>query len=291
MQPTSGESFYVEATLATDMSVSKAGAQARVNQFYDAINRLVDSQNFNLMLDIEGTPNTPPRARAIASKINSWLAELDPDELVTLYDAKGMDALPHLDYSHGGWRISVRPSPKRFEARGKAKSRAIGLQHFGFRLVDHKPAIRKAVIKKAGRYQELDLPYIIAVNALEHIDKIDSEEALFGTEQFTIKFSVDTTASSDKVIPSRLPDGAWTSPSGYKNKRVSAVLLVSRLTPWSVPKAAMRLYHHPEANKPYSSVLTRLPQAELKENKIIQLEGKLTGEIFTLPPAWPEDAG
>ena len=47
--------FYLEAVLATDESDEEAAARARLNTFYDAIDRM-DSPNFFIGVDVKGEP-------------------------------------------------------------------------------------------------------------------------------------------------------------------------------------------------------------------------------------------
>jgi len=287
-ESSSGERFYIEATLATGKSAAEAGALARMNTVYDVLNRSVDSPNFFLWLVLEGAPATQPPAKKLASFVNARLAELDPDEITRLYESEGIDAVPRWHFEHEGWRIEFRPIPKKPEARGKPGVRPIGMQSFEIRWVDHRTAIRDAIIKKSGRYGVLDLPYIIAVNALEPIDEIDIMEALFGKEQFTVAFSQNEPLEPVRSEMSRLPDGAWTSPYGPRYTRVSGVLLATRLSSWNVPRANLRLYHNPWAQRVYSSVLTRLPQAIPQDDCMKRIDGESPRAILGLSPTWPE---
>ena len=158
-------------------------------------------------------------------------------------------------------------------------------------MVDHKTFIRKDITKKAGRYGDHDLPYVVPVNVLEFLDEIDIIEALFGKEQFTIVFSQSGPAEPVDARMSRLPDGAWTGTKGSRYTRVSAVLLATQLSAYNIPRANLRLYHNPWAQRPYQSVLTRLPQAVPRYNRMEHIDGESTKAIFGLPAAWPKDAG
>ena len=286
-----GERFYIEATIATNESAAEAASRARMNAVYDVLNRVVDSPDFFLWIKIDGAPKTPPPARRIASFVSAHLAELDPDQITRLYESGRIEEIPRWSFEHEGWEIEFKPIPKKNEARGKPGVRPIAVQSTGVRWVDRRTPIRDAITEKAGRYGVLDLPYVVAVNVLEFIDEIDILEALFGKEQFTILLSKSGPAETVNTRMSRLPDGAWSGTGGPRYTRVSAVLLATRLSVYNIPRANFRLYHNPWAYRPYQSVLTRLPQAVPRDNRMEHIDGESTEAIFGLPSSWPDEAG
>jgi len=287
-----GEQFYIEATLATNESSSEAAAHARVNAVYDVLNRVIKSPNFFLWMNIKGTPETPPPAKKIASFLNVRLAELDPDEIIKLHESGKTDTIPKWHFEHDGWDIEFEPIPKKPEARNKPGVRPLGGQSFGLRMSDQRTPIRDAITGKAGRYGELDLPYIIAVNVLEIVDEIDIMEALFGKEQFTVTFPQNDLVEPINTEMSRLPDGAWTGIKGPRNTRVSAVLLVTELSEWNIPRVGLRLYHNPWATKKlYQTALYQLPQGIVQENHMEKVNGEATHLLFDLSTLWPNSAG
>ena len=286
-----GERFYIEATITTCESATEAAARARMNAVYDVLNREIKSPDFSLWINIEGAPATPPPAKRIASFINAHLAKLDYDEITRLYESERTEEVPRWRFEHEGWKIEFKPYPKTAKARGKPGVRPICGHSWGFREIDHRKPIRNAITKKAGRYGDLDLPYVVAVNVLEFIDEIDIMEALFGQEQLTISFSQNGFVNPVDTQISQLPSGAWTEPSGSRYTGVSAVLLASWLQPSNVPRADLCLYHNPWALRPYKSVLTRLPQAVLRDNQMEYVDGESIEKIFALPELWPKDAG
>ena len=163
------------------------------------------------------------------------------------------------------------------------------MRSMGFNHIDHRTPIRDSIIKKGRKYGELDLPYVVAVNATEPVDETDIMEALYGKEQYSMEISDDNTVITEPKM-TRVPDGAWVGPKGHRYTRISAVLLVTRLTTWNIPRTILRLYHNPWAKKPYQSVLTRLHQAIPENGEIHWLDGENASTLFGLPPSWPENA-
>ena len=281
-EASSNDRFYIEATLATGDSFKETAAQARMNIVYDTLNRAVDSPNFFLWLSIEGEPTTQPPTRKLATFLKASLDKLDPDAVTEIYKAGGMDALPRWQFEYEGWKIEFRPIPKKTESRGKPGVRPIGMTSYGFRCEDHRTPIRESIVDKAGRYGELDLPYIIALNAVKPVDQVDIMEALFGKEQFVVSFSQSEPVKPIQSEMSRAPDGVWTSPSGPRYTRLSGVLLVNRFTLWSLQGTHLRLFHNPWAQKPYLSALSRLPQGVPERNQMRFVDGESLNTIMGL---------
>jgi hypothetical protein len=286
VEPSEGSCFYVEAVVATGESAEESAARARMNQLNDALNRL-DSPDFFVGLDISGLPDTPPPGRRLRAFLQARLSRLDPDEIAENWDSGGKNAVPHWDFSHEGWSITIYPIPKSTGLRGKKGIRPIGIQSEGFRFADSRTPVRNAILAKAGRYGDLELPYVVAVNALAKlgVDEIDIMEALFGKEQYVVPFGQTGMVGEPEM--SRAPNGAWTSEFGPRYTRVSAVFLAIGLSPWTLGRTAIRLVHNPWAQRPYSSPLTRFPQGIPKEGKMLWQGGDSLHEVLGLPSGWP----
>lgn len=286
VQPSQGSCFYMEAILATAESEEESAARARMNEVYDALNRL-DSPNFFIGLEIAGLPQSPPRAKRIRAFLKAQLNKLDLDEIAERWKSGGIKAVPHWRYEHEGWSITFYPIPKSPKLRGRSGARPIGMLGHEPKFVDSSTPIRNAILAKAGRYGDLDLPYVIAVNALDEasVDETDIMDALFGAEQYTVALGPTGVISYPEV--SRAPNGAWTSESGPRYTRVSAVLVAVRLSPWTVGSAAVWLIHNPWAQRPYSSPLTRLPQGTPEAGRMNWHDGDSLHDVLGLPSGWP----
>ncbi len=289
VEPQSGESFYLEATVATFQSKEEAAAEARLNQVYDVLNRHVDSTNFFISVDVNESPTFQPPGRKIAHFLNQKLKDLDPDEVTRRYESEGYKSLPTWKFQHEGWSVLFDPIPKKPEARGKLGVQPLGMFTSGVKWVDHRTPLRDAIIDKASAYGNLEQPFIVAVNAMKIIDDISAMEALFGKEQFNLLFSQTSPVDVVDTKMTRIPDGVWTSRHGPTNTQLSAALIVRNLRPWSIGESACRLYHNPWALAPYSSSLTDLPQAVPDKEQIGKVKGRAFVEILGID--WPSMAG
>lgn len=283
-KPATGNSFYMEATLATEETAEESKAKARINVVYDALNRL-KSPNFFIGIDLKGAPKTSPPASRMRSFLKQRLAELDPDDVALRFDGQNSSALPRWAFDHDGWHIEFYPIPKSTTARGNSDTRPLGMRVEEFSWVDSKGAIRNAVLDKAGRYGHLNLPYIIAVNALGvHVDREDIVDALIGDTQYMVNLD----DPSSEATPTRNYNGAWTTKTGPRYTRVSAVLMFHRLLAGNIPAVNVCLYHNPWATREFTSVLTQLPQVLAKERQLEWMDGMSLGKLFGLAPGWPE---
>lgn len=287
VEPQESHKFYLEATVATGETANETAARARENTVYEVLDRLVQSPDYFLSLSISGSPESPPPARKLANYLNSQLSLLDYDEIIGSYNRDGFQFLPRWDFDHDGWHIEIQPIPK-MKLRGKNGVRPIGARSTDFRMIDNWTPIRDSIVEKGRKYGDLDIPYVIAVNALEPADTIDIVQALFGQEEYIIDVSGTSSEASEPKLR-RKPNGAWVGPKGPQYTRISAVLMVTRLSTYNIPRADLCLYHNPWAQKPYRSVLTQLHRAIPIDGKIRWVDGKDVGNILELYPSWPDN--
>ena len=227
------------------------------------------SPGFFLGFKNRGTPTTPFPAKKIRGFLERKVSSLDPDEVAVAFESGGFAALPQWRCEHAGCALTFFAIPKSKGIRDTAGVRSVGMQMQGPYCIDPWLSIRKAITKKAGHYGKLDLPYVIAVNALgEHLKRIDILEALFGEELFTVSM---TPTGPGALQLSRIRNGAWTSKNGPRYTTNSAVLLCHQLYASNIPLVEMRLYHNPWSRRPYRGELTRLPQA-IPESDLVKMK-------------------
>ncbi len=166
--------------------------------------------------------------------------------------------------------------------RGKP-GRLIGSRMEGYNEINTKEAIRRAIKKKTSRYGTLEIPYILSINVISAFcDTDDVIDALFGTEQFT--FNIDELNATP--VPSRAMDGAWF----MKGTRLSGVLIIKNINPWTIAQRNVTLYLNPWASHPYNGELRQLPHVDINsDGRICSYSGKDIRVILGLPECWPEN--
>jgi hypothetical protein len=290
-----GFQFFLEAVLATGESIEESANRARINQVYDTLNRM-KSPDFFIVIKLNGAPSSPPPGKKLRKDLEKWLSSINPNDPV--FKTNDIDLLPSFPFSHDGWDISFIPIPKKKEYGNEESIRPLAMwlpekPH----LVKTDIQIRDAVNRKARKYGKLDIPYLIAVNVLGDDavfghEKIDVMNALFGQEVITIQENLQTKEISHKLT--RCRNGAFISGNGPINTRVSGVLVSFKLSPSSLTKTNLHLYHNPWAEKPYNLILNCLHQEVPKSedgqtSRMVSVKGKLISQIFNLPDEWPWD--
>jgi hypothetical protein len=258
-----GCATIVEGTVVTEVGAKKTGADRRLSVMEAKIDEIA-SPDYFLSLDFEGQAATPVPARQFCSRLESWIGTLDYDDVLAKSQL-GQRFFPRLELHHDGLTLLVRPIPKRQEKRGLQPCKAIGIQSFEPVWGTSRRDIRDALKDKALRYGRVHAPYIVVVNCIgELCDWEDIDDALYDR------------------------DGLW-PPNRTSFTRLSAVLALHHLFPWSIPRCSVRLYHNPDAKLPYSGALTCLPQAIRKGGEIARITGRHPREIFELSEDWPNE--
>ena len=253
-----GSQTVVECTVATEDSDGERAAQARLNTLYNSING-VSSPDVFLDLRIAGTPNSCVPGSRWRKQIQDWVNALDYEALLRMGPIPNDDKLARLELDHDGLSVTIKPIPKKRSARGKP-GRPIGLQSFEGCMVTSHNQIRETVRDKASRYGAMQCPYVVVVNCLgEHADEEEIHGAMFGYS------------------------GLWSNPTRAAHTRVSAVLAIQHLLPWSIAVAEARLFHNPNAKFPYVGALASFPQTTYNS----ETDGIHARIAMRVDAAWP----
>ena len=284
---TNGAEFYVEVTLAGIPAQAAQGANARIAQVYDILDRM-DSPNFFLHLDVEGAPASPPPASRLRGEVQRWLATLDPDEISRKMQIDGFDSIPKFEWAHSGWEIVITPIAKIAEARGKSGIRPIGAVAPEGQWLQTDADLKAVLEGKADKYGKLDLPLMIAVNFLSvHCNDTDILSGLLGQEGVTLSLAQDDSVLQQN--PTRKQNGFWIGPQGPRNRGVSGVLIVSSLNEWSMGVRTPELFHNPWAKCILNSDWWPMPQ-RVPDNATgyyAKRSGRTAREVLGIPNPWP----
>jgi len=144
---------------------------------------------------------------------------------------------PIFTYEQNGVRFRIQPVPRRRSRGATGPSRAIAGRMLAPLSIQPQEPIRNAVLGKAGRYGELDAPYIVALNAMSDYADADSTiDALFGSPAVMVRSTLD----GFEERPGRTPDGAWMGRAGPVNRRERGALdrAPVAVEPWPTPGEA-----------------------------------------------------
>jgi len=282
----SGLRLLVEAVTVADTSTKERAATGRLAQAYDALNKLI-SPDFFLHVEHFGLPNTPIAGRKLRNHVQTWLKSVDYEAVRKAAAVSLFSGIPKTTFVHDGCRLDIQVLPVRGDARGNRDHRPVGMTGPGeAQWANHWVSLRDAIRKKATRYGRLRQPYVIAVNAADqHLDMIHIMEALFGQETFVFRRHPDPARRKGEFV--RRPNGAWISARGPINTRVSAVLVVSSLLPWTVGVHQPGVYYNPWARYPLVGAFPSLTGYVPEEDHMKRVDGPPIREVFGLSEGWP----
>ena len=273
-----GVRFYLEATLASGQPTATAGAERRMREALQAIDD-VHAPDFFLSLRPRGTPERPVASARLRRDVQRFVNGLDHAAVVA--DLAAGRPYPTFEREEHGAAFRIEAVPKNTPGGGNA--RAIGVRMMAPIQVQPQETIKSAVLGKAGRYGDPDLPFVIAVNSLEDYARADdAEDALFGSSAVAIN-----AAGEDRWI--REPDGVWHTPNGPGYSRVSAVLSTERVYPWTLGQRRARLIYNPWARRPLPDIPLGIDVVRIVDNLFRRQDGQTIREILGLPENWPED--
>jgi hypothetical protein len=250
--------FFLEAIVATGADQTERATETRIDDFYNAINRIESPDFLIYTRHCNFRPDAPIPVAKVKRRIERWLQSLDYEAALAISASESVEVLPTFHFEHNGASAELMAIPKKPEAPGRANSRTVGghTSDFFWPTVyeDIKSAIKK---KQPSRYDLGDLPYVIAVCCQAgHTRPRDIERALFGQ-------GTDEEASDlESMMIADREEGAWAGRNGPRNTSISGVLTVCHLHPWSVHATELCLYHHPCAKRPLDSEELCLAEAD-----------------------------
>jgi hypothetical protein len=281
--------FYLEAIVAGLPAAQDAGAEARLSEVVDLINRM-QTRDYFLELQYRGSPETPPPVGKLRKALTHWLRSLDLKAIDAAYQAGNFDLVPKFEWSHEGLTLFFSPIPKSAKTQGTTDTRSIGIIMGEPHLLRTDEDIRQVIERKAKKYGKLSLPLVIAVNVVsEHCDEIDINNALFGSE--AIEFTQRPDGSIGGGVDVREPNGIWFGKKGARNRNVSAVLIGCQIDPYKAGVATPELIHNPYAENALNLSDFPLPQSVADDTTATMKKktGRKASEFLRLPTPWPPD--
>ncbi len=278
--------FYFEATLAANSEADQA-AERRIAELHDTLDRM-DSPDYFLDMEYEGTPEDNVDGRALRGALGRWLGTLDFNDVVRLSQDGRYQELPRLDWALGEFSLTFRPIPKSPELRGQPGARPVGVVMPGaMRALNTHDAIRTAIERKAAKYRNLDCPLLVAVNVMDDFcDDDDIYDALFGEQQVVARRQRDGGWTHEQA---RIPNGAWHGRRGARNVGVSAAIIVHQLVPTTLRVAQVEVIHNPWSAHPLAADLLPLVQrsVRLPGGQIDRRPGTSAADVLGIPKPWP----
>lgn len=243
-----GMRVLLECTVVhpSDQKVSSDKREARIKKTLDSMY----IGQFALGTEFVEHGGGQPSIKLLMRNIKEWIDTLDPGEGI----------VSHYDWNFEGWRVIISALPLKHGVSKEEGDRAIGVE-IKADIVDADDRIQRALKKKASKYKESKLPYVIVIShRFDHVSLLSNSiynnsviDALYGPIRW-----VSHTRDLSDLHEERQFDGFFGSSEKPKSDRISAVLFKRQLTvtnpsipgftpdqmpPWTV-------YHHPWAKDP-----------------------------------------
>jgi hypothetical protein len=253
-----GRTVIVEASVVTETAEADRANAARLNSLYDAINQRIKSPDYWISLDVEGVTDTPIPVVAWTAKLQAWIDSLDYTTITAASES--------FEISHDSAIFHFRVLSKSESMRGNADVRPLGALSAGAEWVSSRFDVAKTLRRKAARYGKPPHPYVIAINCVgPNCDWEEIRDGVFGS------------------------DGLWPFVARPVFTRVSAVVAVHHLLPWSIARAGVLVFPNPNAALPYLGPLAALPQAMCDSKRTVIVDGTHPREWFGLERIWPAE--
>lgn len=253
-----GERFYCEATSSFPKGESLR-AMKLLDGLLDYLDEHLDEEiDSSLGIAMRGRPQPGLRPSQVRKEILDQIEE-------ERNRSQGEDSVIELDeFTESSMdRVFVRP--------GRAKgARVVGSVGTGVEIVITHIRIRNRLRQKANLYKDFEIPFVIAVNVQDRYPPQDHdvEQALAG----------DDIVVSGEQGPrlAKKPNGFWGSHINPKYTRVSGILSVKNLSPFSVDRIEITLWHNPYAELPLDTSILPFRQMVMPDPESPNFE--------TIPP-------
>jgi hypothetical protein len=255
-----------------------------VNAIYASLDKL-DSPNFFLWIVVVREGGSPLRTRGLRSRLEKWLAGLDPDEHA-LPGRRRRD-LPGLIHEDAGWKIDFRAIPKSLGTRGRMGARPLGVFGGGdAHWARDEEAIRAALADKGSAYGSLGAPLVVAVaSSSPTLDDEDVCNALYGTEAIQVRLDDQ---GADPIVGARRPNGYWYQGDRWGHRGVAAVLVVRNLYPAFIGWQRHTIWEHPNPHVTVDSQFPIWRRSVIEGDRVVFIEPERSQAAwFGLSDPWP----
>lgn len=273
-----GTEFIVECVMANGESKAEAGSQRRLTAALDAASAVPSPVHF-IAVKVGGIPTQPISLKALRKDLLSWIAQLPEDE------AAAKRARPLIHRQHG-LQLIFSAMLKRRRAFGKG-DRTIGAISYGIKIAVPGDDLRASLLKKANKYGQLPVPYVIAVNSAgDTAGEQDLLDALLGSTVAIIRRS--TPDDEGLVEGGRSDNGVLYDGRRARKRGVSAILAFDHVSAWRPWGRGARLVRNPWANRPLPNVPLSVDQLNPVDGEFVKVPNDAGPAMFGLDADWPK---
>lgn len=263
-----GQTTVVEAIVPNANPVEDRGKQKLIADIKDAINA-VKVVDYYLMLDAIEAPTQAINKGRLVKALNDWLARKPDDKAIFKYEDRG--ALVKISVFHRPGRDVDSP-----------QYRSIGIEMGGATVSTPGDHVKKGLERKAAKYREIQVPYLIALNARGfHDTEDDYLAATYGSQ--AVRFTIGSDGASGEPEWIRNHDGLFNDGGKPRKRHVSAVLLFNGVAPWNWRDRQSCIIHNAYATRPLGDVTFGGDGFLVRNDVLKKVEGAHVGETFGQP--------
>jgi len=274
-----GTEFIVECVMANGESSSEASAQRRLTTALDAASAVPSPVHF-IAVKVQGIPTQPVSLKTLRRDLSTWIAQLPADE------AAAKHARPLIHRQHGLQLL--------FSAMVKRKKpfveggRSIGSISYGIRTAIPGDDLRGSLLKKANKYGQLSVPYVIAVNgAGDAAGERDLLDALLGSPVAILRRSAPDDEGT--LEGGRSNDGVLHDGRRARKRGVSAILSFDYVSAWRPWGRGARIVRNPWANRPLPDIPLPVDQLNPVDGEFVKVPNDAGAAMFGLDGDWPPE--
>jgi hypothetical protein len=263
-----GVPVVVEAIVPNDKADSERGKEKLIADIKDAINAVRIPDHYLMLEAIEAPTEAINKANLIGA-LNAWIASKPGKDDAFEYKDKG--ALVNIKLLHRPGRDVDSP-----------EYRAIGIEMGGVSVSTPGDLVKKGLERKASKYKELELPYLIALNARGfHDTEDDYLAATYGTQAARFSMGPDGLTGDPEWI--RNHDGLFNDGGRPRKQHVSGVLLFNGVAPWNWSDRYSCMIHNAFAHKSLGDLSFGGDAFVACDGILKKVQGRRISEIFGMP--------
>jgi hypothetical protein len=260
-----GVRVVVEAIVPADKADEQRGKEKLIADIKDAINAVRIPDHYLMLEAIEAPTEAINKANLIGA-LNAWISSNPAKDDVFEYKDKG--ALVNIKLLHRPGRDVDSP-----------EYRAIGIEMGGVSVSTPGDLVKKGLERKASKYKELELPYLIALNARGfHDTEDDYLAATYGAQAARFSMGQDGLTGEPEWI--RNHDGLFNDGGRPRKQHVSGVLLFNGVAPWNWSDRYSCMIHNAFAHKPLGDLSFGGDAFVACDGILKKVQGRRIGEIF-----------
>jgi hypothetical protein len=278
-------SLIIECAFSSGKSRQEKGMEKLREDLFQALEERLHSPDYWIGISPKGYSKSAIKVNSILHGLQAFIDSQDYENVQRLAQNDRYWEIPTWIFEQKGLKVEFTLLPKDPHSRGVKGIRSFGIRSESFirPMEDFIAPLRKLLKHKSNLYGRISYPFVVVMNQPRFVGHNEIIQALFGTEKWIVHAEKGKFLRQSDIERRMVRDGVWTSnPTGPNYTRLSGVLVVKGLVPWSESEATAQLYLNPWAAFPLGEHLAQLPRVILKDGKLEHIEGESLVNLLSL---------